>query len=277
MNQSSAGGSNTCFLRINNSPPKWENHWLVLNSCNPSTCCCPAQNTIISLSADPTNSSQFLISGTWSNNSICQNLGWNSQNPVSFPLAPGSLALDNKTYQYYGSKGVIFTANSSQLANETYHAYFKLDQSKVGGSSTCTFEINNHPPSWAGDWMSLYICGVVDCCCIVPSREFTIDFDPTNSSQLIVHGAYVSNNRACKNMGWSNNTSLIWPWGNFDLSVDGTKRNFVDAKGVSYTLSMTYLRNNTISGDLIMNQVSVGGPDYCRIPINNHYKWDIEI
>jgi hypothetical protein len=268
FNQSHAGGSPACFFQMNDAPPAWIGEWLVLQSCDPNSCCCPTLGDNIIFSINASQNSVVLLNASWPNNSICQKLGWNSNNLVSFPLNEFNLYLDNQAYQYSGSNGLTYTVSSSQQYNYTYVALLNINQASVGGSQTCSLKLNNAPASWAGGWVTNLQCGILNCCCPLIGSNMNITPDPQNSSQIIVSGFEVFG-LACNNMGWNNQSAFVFPWGNYDLYFNGSM-HYRDAQGIKYNWTMGYLDNGTIAGWIQMDQTSVGGPDYCAIPLNNN-------
>jgi hypothetical protein len=125
------------LLALANANVEWIGSWNVTGGCDDG-CCCPNGESIITIAADPSNSSQLLMTGTWNNNAVCSRI--NLKQGDAWPLPWTSSNTDFNPSPVYDGKGFEYWGYVEDLFNTTI-GVLEIDELSQGGNPFCGLEL----------------------------------------------------------------------------------------------------------------------------------------
>jgi hypothetical protein len=82
------------------------------------------------------------VKGGFSNNSICQALGWNN-GTATWPWGASAFDPDDQDHYYYtDSYGVVYEVTVSETQQLDYNIKINTDQFSVNGAPICNFQLS---------------------------------------------------------------------------------------------------------------------------------------
>lgn len=128
-------------------PLTWQGKWVVVKGCEEEGCCCPAKNTKLTFSPNPSNQTQVLVSGQFNDNTedkfFCKSAGWENNKKISWPWSNSMTLSLIEESEYTDDDGIQYSFSVVQLDNGTLSSQFLLDQTAIAGADVCTFTIIN--------------------------------------------------------------------------------------------------------------------------------------
>jgi hypothetical protein len=138
MDQTAIDGDQSCGFALTNIVSGWNGPWQVNIPCeNTLYCCCPANKSIVSITADPKNSSQIIVSGKFETSDVCKNLGWSS-GKASWPWGNNAFDPDDQDdLEVMDKAGIRYTVTVTETLELNYEAFIEMDQFTAGGAAKC--------------------------------------------------------------------------------------------------------------------------------------------